>query len=153
MKGLAQQQMIIIIAIAAIVLGLGTLFALRGVSFSQTQPTQASEQFEASEQPTKKTFDMTIFHTAYSPSIIRVKAGDTVEIRAVTAPGTSNHNHGITIDEYGINEAVTTEDKNNPVVITFLADKKGTFSIYCAPCIDGIFGLNHPDIRATLIVE
>jgi plastocyanin len=143
---------ILAVIIAAIVVLLGAFFALQGFQFAPILP-QAGEQPQAGAQPTKKTFDMTIFHTGYSPSTIRVKAGDTVEIRAVTAPGTNNHNHGITIDEYGINQAVTTEDRSNPEVITFLADKKGTFSIYCGPCREGIFGLNHPDIRATLIVE
>ena len=100
-----------------------------------------------------KEFHVTIGHTFYSPASFVVHKGDTVRFLAVAAPGTGSHNHGITIDEYGINQAVTREDASNLVVIEFVADKQGTFTVYCKPCWDGPYGRSHPDIRATLVVQ
>lgn len=98
-----------------------------------------------------KEFDVVIGHTFYRPDDFVVKRGDTVRFSAVVAAGTGNHNHGITIDEYGINQAVTSESE--AVVVEFAADKSGTFSIWCKTCWEGPFGRGHPDIRATLTVE
>ncbi len=100
-----------------------------------------------------KEISLEIFHSEYRPSRIEVSKGDTVRISAVTSKGTSTHNHGITIDEYGINTAVTTEDKNSSVVVEFTADKAGEFKIYCKPCLSGPFGEMHPPIKATLVVK
>lgn len=104
-------------------------------------------------QPGLVEVKMTIGHTSYEPNVIEAKAGDKIIIKAVAAKGTSTHNHGITIDEYNINKAVTTEDKENPSIIEFMADKAGEFRIYCKTCWDGPFGRNHPDIEAKLIVR
>ncbi len=103
--------------------------------------------------PSQKEFQMTISHTSYQPDTIEVNKGDTVKIDAVTSPRTANHNHGITIDAYGINQAVLTEDTAKPQVITFIADKAGEFDIYCKTCWDGPFGRDHPEIHAKLIVK
>ncbi|MBI2971800.1 MAG: cupredoxin domain-containing protein [Candidatus Aenigmarchaeota archaeon] len=107
----------------------------------------------AAQQPGVKEFRVTVSHTFYSPSSFIVTKGDTVRLLAVAAPGTSSHNHGIAIDEYAINQPVTVEDASNPVTIEFVADKAGSFRIYCKPCWDGPFGRNHPDIQATLVVQ
>ena len=100
-----------------------------------------------------KEVSMMIGHTFYNPVTITVERGQTLVIKAVAAQGTGSHNHGITIDEYSINEAVTTEAASNPVIIRFNANKPGTFNIYCKTCWDGPFGRGHPDIKATLIVN
>ncbi len=104
-------------------------------------------------EPSVKEFSVTVSHTNYEPVSIEVQKGDAVRIKAVTSKGTSTHNHGITIDEYNINEAVVTDDKNSPKIIEFVADKAGTFGIYCKTCWDGPFGRNHPPIQATLVVR
>jgi plastocyanin len=106
--------------------------------------------------PGAKVFNMVISHTRIDPSTIEVSLGDTVRINALSAPGTGvesgfSHNHGVAIDEYGINVATTSEV--TPTSIDFVADKAGTFTIYCKTCWDGPFGHQHPDIRATLIVK
>ncbi|MBI2040791.1 MAG: cupredoxin domain-containing protein [DPANN group archaeon] len=100
-----------------------------------------------------KIIPLAIAHTGYSPSTITVNKGDYVKIQAVAAVGTSTHAHGVTIDEYGINKKVTTEDPASPEVIEFLADKAGTFKIYCGTCKEGIFGAEHPKIEAKLVVK
>ena len=100
-----------------------------------------------------KTISIEIQHTGYVPNTITVNKGDHVKFLVNTAAGTSTHHHGITIDEYGINQIVQTEDKNSPQAIEFDATKAGTFKIYCGTCKDGIFGAEHPKIEATLIVR
>lgn len=122
-----------------------------------TAQTQTETQTETTAQttttPSVQEIKMTIFHTSYSPNKISVNMGDTVRILATAAAGTSSHLHGVTIDDYGINQVVTTEDANNPVKIEFAANKRGTFKIYCKTCWDGPFGTGHPDIQATLEVK
>lgn len=134
----------IAIIVAAILIAFVFLFNQRSGLEDKTSVTQT---------PGMTKVTMTIFHTGYSTSAIRAKLGDTVEIDAVIESGTSAHKHGITISEYGINRLVTSENSNSPEIIKFTADKKGTFSIFCGTCRDGIYGTGHPDIRATLIVE
>lgn len=153
---------IILLSVLAIVLIAGCTTPTPGTSGNgniagnTTQPTGGTgNQTPIGGNPTGaslKEFRVTIFHTGYSPNSFSVSMGDTVKFLAVTGPGTSSHNHGITIDAYGINKAVTTEDTNNPVVIQFLANQKGTFTIYCKTCWDGSFGTSHPAIQATLTV-
>ncbi len=100
-----------------------------------------------------KEIKLVIGHTEYKPNEIKVKKGDKVTIKAAASKGTGTHNHGIAIDAYDINRAVTTEDSDSPEVIEFTADKEGTFEIYCKTCWDGPFGRGHPDIKAKLIVS
>ncbi len=102
-------------------------------------------------EPGTKEFQVTIGHTFYNPRTFEANVGDTVRFLAIAAQGTASHNHGITIDEFNVNQAVISED--SPVVIEFVADKSGTFDIYCATCWEGPYGRGHPDIRATLVVK
>lgn len=100
---------------------------------------------------TIKEIRMAVYHSGYDPSLITVNKGDKVRILAVTGPGTAAHNHGISIDAYGINSPVTSE--TTPVLVEFVADKPGRFTIYCGSCKTGIYGNAHPDIRGTLEVK
>ena len=105
-----------------------------------------------------KEFKAVVAHGGYIPAKFTVNKGDTVHILATTATGQEYHKHGFTIDEYGINAAVQSSDLNNPVKIEFVADKVGTFKIYCKTCNDadgwkGKTGSTHPDIQATLEVK
>jgi nitrous oxide reductase len=119
-----------------------------GAESNQTGDTTQNNQTSLGITEAK----MIITHTSYSPTKITAKQDDTVRILATTVPGQQDHNHGITIDEYGVNEAVTTTDQNDPKIIEFTADKKGSFKIYCKTCWDGPFGTGHPNIQATLEV-
>lgn len=129
------------------------LIVLVSACVSQTAQNQTPEE----QQPGMKVFKVIIGHTFYSPNTFAVSRGDTVRFFANSAKGTGiesgfSHNHGMTIDEYGINAAVNSEDQSSPVIIEFLADKAGEFEIYCKTCLDGPFGANHPAIKAKLIV-
>lgn len=127
---------------------------------SYPQPPGNSGQEMPPQPPATgvKEFAMIISHTSYSPDKFTVNKGDTVRFLANAAKGTGaqsgfDHNHGITIDEFDVNQAVPTEVGNPPVVIQFVADKAGEFRIYCKTCLDGPFGANHPAIQATLVVN
>ncbi len=115
-----------------------------------TENEQTTSSVQQTDSPTKE-FNVIIGHTSYNPSTFTVNVGDTIRFLATTARGTSTHNHGITIDEYRINQAVTSE--NIPVTIEFAADRAGTFNIWCRTCWDGPFGRGHPNIRGTLVVD
>src|SRR3989344_4279663 len=123
-----------------------------GCAGSQNSQSSVSSPGESLGGGTK-TIPITIQHTGYVPETITVNKGDHVKLLINTAIGTSKHNHGITIDEYAINQAILTEDKNTPVVIEFDATKAGTFRIWCKTCEQGIFGAEHPKIEGTLVVN
>jgi len=103
------------------------------------------------QEPGVAEFSVVIQHTAYQPNEFRVKMGDTVKFSLLAASGTERHKHGITIDEYNINQVV--ESSLNPVTVEFSANRKGEFRIWCSTCWDGPFGNSHPPIEAKLIVE
>lgn len=84
--------------------------------------------------------------------VVKVSANKGDRIRFLAVSDIPSHNHGIAIDEFGVNEAVLTEDENAPKVIEFTADKAGTFKIYCKTCLTGTFG-PHPWMEATLDVK
>src|SRR3990172_197776 len=58
------------------------------------------------QEPGVAEFSVVIQHTAYQPNEFRVKMGDTVKFSLLAASGTERHKHGITIDEYNINQVV-----------------------------------------------
>jgi hypothetical protein len=103
-----------------------------------------------------KEFTLTIGHTRYDPALFEVGRGDRVIFNVLAKEGTGpesgyDHMHGISIDEFGINQVATSEV--TPVRVEFVADKAGSFDIYCKTCWDGPFGTGHPNIRAKLVVS
>ncbi len=128
---------------------------IAGCSQNEKQEVQGTPRMIGEEASIAglKEFEITVSHTGYNPALLEADKGDNVRIKAVASKGTSTHNHGITIDEYSINRAVLTEDKNSPEIIEFVADKQGEFRIYCKTCWDGPFGKNHPEIEGKLAVR
>ncbi len=107
-----------------------------------------------------KEFKVKISHSGYifyinerpvlKPS---VNTGDTVRFFVTVQTDEEDHGHGITIDEYKINKAVSTANEKNSVVIEFVANKKGKFRIWCKTCLEGVYGSDHPEIEAVLEVK
>jgi len=119
----------------------------------QTATSQTSTS-SATQTSSIRTIMATISHSqgyyfegkaAIDPTTITVNRGDIVKI--ITNDMNPSHNHGITIDSYGINQVTS----GNPT-ITFVADKAGTFPIYCKTCLDGPLGA-HPWMTGTLVVN
>ncbi len=143
----------IAIALVAMVLVAGCIGASKTTTTTEPPATTAPQ---ITSPPTTtgpvKTFTMLITHSGYSEKVLNLKRGDHVVINARTDSGTAAHNHGITVDELGVNKAATSEDINKPVVIEFDATKVGTFRMYCGTCKDGIYGANHPQILGQVVV-
>ena len=76
------------------------------------------------------------------PSVIRVKAGETVTLDVSTA----DVQHGLDIPDLGIKEPV---QPGRPASITFTPKAKGDYKITCGV----ICGPHHEDMLAKLVVE
>ena len=139
----------ILISLLAIVLVAGCVGQAPASTGTQLQSGTSGNS--ADTAPQTREFNLVIMHTRYEPTSFTVNQGDTVRILAKTSPGTESHMHGVTIDEYGINQLVASSDTTVP--IEFVADKAGSFTIYCKTCWDGPFGQGHPPIQATLTVQ
>jgi len=108
------------------------------------KPIEFIQQETTTTAPAGKTqeFKITIEHNdGYSPNKISVNKGDTVKILAISDQ--PFHEHGITIDAYNINVKVLKNSFSSPDVIEFIADKTGTFEMYCKTCETGPLGA-HP---------
>ena len=89
-----------------------------------------------------KEFTLTAKNWEFSPSTIRVNQGDTVVIHARTIEGI----HGLMFPDFNINKRL---DPGEEVTITFVADKKGTFSFACSVYC----GHGHTTMKGTLIID
>ena len=61
--------------------------------------------------------------------IITVKRGDTVE---VTLTNNGQTVHDFTVEEFGVTMDSTTVDPGESVTVTFIANRAGTFTYFCA---------------------
>ncbi len=89
-----------------------------------------------------KEFEMTVKQWEFTPSIITVNKGDTVELH-ITSIDVA---HGFALPDFGISERL---EPGEDVHVEFIADKTGTFSFWC----DVLCGSGHGSMRGQLIVE
>ncbi len=111
--------------------------------FSLTNYADASKQ-PAPAKPVgaRKEFVITAKQWSFSPSVIKVKKGDTVVLKLKSADVA----HGISIPDFGIN---ATFKPGEIKIVEFVADKAGTFEFICnVRC-----GVGHIGMKGTLIVE
>lgn len=89
-----------------------------------------------------KEINIKAFRFGFEPNTIRVNKGDKVKITAesIDIP------HGLAIEGYDVNLYL---DGVRPKTIEFIADKTGTFTIYCSV----VCGSGHSSMRGKLIVE
>jgi cytochrome c oxidase subunit 2 len=76
-------------------------------------------------RPTERIFQIEASRFAYSPSILQANPGDRVTIKL----SSTDVVHGLEIDGYGIG---ITADPGQPGVLTFLADRSGTYRLRCS---------------------
>lgn len=70
----------------------------------------------------------------WDPTLIAVKAGDTVKIKLINE---DPYDHGFAIEAFGINKRMFAKQNAS---IEFIASKKGDFLFYCSvPCGEGHF--------------
>jgi cytochrome c oxidase subunit 2 len=77
-----------------------------------------------------------------SPTEIRVRQGETVELEVTTA----DVQHGFDVPELGIKESV---QPGSPAVFAITPGRKGEFTIECGV----LCGPHHDDMKGKLIVE
>lgn len=74
--------------------------------------------------PQERTFRIDARQFAYSPSELKVNAGDTVTIQLVSTDVV----HGLYVDDYNIS---IEADPGQSATLTFVADKPGSFRFRC----------------------
>ncbi len=89
-----------------------------------------------------KTFQITAKNYEFQPAVINVDQGDRVVLEITSTEG----HHGFGIDALNINEDLP---QGKTVVVEFVADKKGEFTIKCT-----VFcGWGHSNMKARLVVS
>ena len=112
-------------------------------SMMSSAPSMMLESSESgAAEDSIKEFTVTGSNFKFSQPEIRVKEGDVVRI---TFKNESGH-HDFVIDEFN----VATEQTNGPTeeIVTFVADKTGTFEYYCS-----VLGHKQLGMKGKLIVE
>lgn len=109
---------------------------------NQSKPLNTPSQKSISSTGSVKEFTINAFRFGFEPKTIRVNLGDTVRIKATSV----DVPHGLAIPEFGVNMYLT---KGKQETVEFVANKKGTFQLYCSvPC-----GSGHGSMQGILIVE
>jgi mono/diheme cytochrome c family protein len=87
----------------------------------------------------------------YTPSTIRVRQGEIVRIDFQPSDNGLGAGHGFAIDGYDKDVFINGALVQRPKSVTFVANKAGTFTFYCATqCSTGSL---HPNMKGTLVVE
>lgn len=90
----------------------------------------------------RREFNLRSFNWGFDPSVMEVNAGDMVVLHMTS----DDIDHGIGINEFLLNKRIQPGRVTNA---EFLADKRGTFEIYCSvPCGEG-----HLTMKSKLIVK
>ncbi len=120
---------------------LGGILLIGGIIYI-TLPDTADQGTVIQPTGVRKEFNLRMFNFGFDPAVMEVNAGDTVVLHMTS----DDVDHGIGINEFLINKRV---QPGIPVTHEFIADKRGTFEIYCSiPCGDG-----HLTMKSKLIVK
>ena len=108
----------------------------------QTQPPVQEQPTAPEAQQNVKEFSIIAKNWDFTPSTIKVNKGDRVILKVKSI----DVDHGLAIAEYNINKKFAA---NEEVTIDFVADKTGTFRMYCSVYC----GSGHREMDGELIVE
>lgn len=87
----------------------------------------------------------------FVPDEIRVRQGQIVKVELQPTDNGLGAGHGFAIDGYDKSTFINGAMVQRPKSVTFVADKPGTFTFYCATqCSTGSL---HPNMKGTLVVE
>jgi len=89
---------------------------------------------------------MTSVRSHFTPDIVRVKKGDTVNLHITNVEQAHDATHGFTIGSYDVHSSL---EPGKHVDITFLADKEGTFPFYCTEFCSAL----HLEMAGYFLVE
>lgn len=132
---------IIVVAIAIV-----AFMFLGGDSSTSTNTPSNTGQQQANTQVSTtgetKIVDITASNWEFNPPLVEVNKGDIVELHLTSSEGT----HGFTILEFGVAETLREGEDTH---VTFIADREGTFNIFChIPC-----GKGHGGMRSLFVVK
>jgi nitrous-oxide reductase len=82
----------------------------------------------------------------FTPDVVRVKQGDTVKLHITNVEQTKDATHGFAIADYNIQASI---DPGEVVNIEFVADKPGTFNLYCTEFCSAL----HLEMAGWFLVE
>ena len=135
-----------------IVLAPGTIAVARFMALPPEDEPEASAPFYqmlsqkniSSEEHSANAKEITIRPTSFAidPKIIRVHTGDTVRLHIET----KDVAYGVYLPEFGINTLLTDDNTQS---IEFVADKPGTYGIFCLT----FCGDETQNLEGTLVVE
>jgi cytochrome c oxidase subunit II len=97
---------------------------------------------QKAQQTSAQTINVLMKKYEIQPNVIRVKAGEPVELDVTTA----DVQHGLDVPDLGIKESV---QPGRTTKITFTPQNKGEFKVVCGV----ICGPRHDDMQAKLVVE
>ena len=137
---------VFIIVLIALVIVFAAFFLLKSPQ-EQEEPSltiTVSDSPETGEQQSSQIREFTIRESSFklNPSTITVNEGDTVKITVINEEGT----HNLFVEEY--NERTDVVSSGNTRILEFVADKTGTFKIWCEVGSHRSLGM-----EGTLIVE
>jgi nitrous-oxide reductase len=95
-----------------------------------------------------KTVDvyMSALRSHFTPDIIRVTEGDTVNLHITNVENTADATHGFAVPQYNIEASI---DPGEVVNITFTASRTGSFAFYCSEFCSAL----HLEMQGWLLVE
>ena len=113
----------------------GTLGVLTALALVTAAPSPAAGA--------AKTFELTASRFQYDPDTIEVTEGDEVQLTLRSA----DTKHGLEIKEFKVK--IQIPKGGDPVSVTFVADRSGTFAIVCSEYC----GSGHRRMKASLVVH
>ncbi len=124
-------KLISVIIVVVLIAGGFLLFKNRSIAPTEVEidsnmPVPGSDVDEMIVEKEVKEFSIDEIPFSLSPSTITVNLGDTVRITVKNKKGT----HDLKIDEFGAATRILNVGEEQ--IITFVADKTGTFQYYCS---------------------
>jgi len=89
---------------------------------------------------------MTAIRSHFTPDILRVVEGDTVNLHITNAEVAADATHGFAVPQYNIEASI---DPGEVVNISFTAEKSGSFAFYCSEFCSAL----HLEMQGWLLVE
>jgi nitrous-oxide reductase len=89
---------------------------------------------------------MSATRSHFTPDILRVQEGDTVNLHITNIETAADATHGFAVPQYNIEASI---DPGEVVNITFTAEKSGSFAFYCSEFCSAL----HLEMQGRLLVE
>ena len=119
-------KLITVLVVVVVLMGGFLLFKGKSVAPTEIVPGNQEVVEEIAVVPSVKEFVVEAVPFSFSLSTMEVNKGDTVRITVKNVKGT----HDFKLDEFNVSTRILNVGEEQ--VITFVADKVGTFEYYCS---------------------